>query len=117
MSRELNVEMQKEFGATNYRAEEVKDSSQIHAGESNTETATKIGVSPDISSEMRDGKNILQCGKEVKYEKKERYSDLLFKRKRGTEETKETHTNKDNDSRKGNDNISNDHNRKTVVFF
>ena len=34
-----------------------------------------------------------------------------------TEETKETHANKDNDSRQGNDNISNDHNRKTVVFF
>jgi hypothetical protein len=116
MSRELNVEMPKEAGAITYRAEEMKDSSQRHHGESILEKARKFRVSPDRSRWKRDNKNIFQNGKEVKYEKKERCFDLSFSRKRGLEEMKDTHTNKNNDRRQGNGNISNDHGRKKSNF-
>lgn len=44
--------------------------------------------------------------------KKERCPAVSCSRKKGIEEMKDTHTNKDNDGRQGNGNISNDHSRK-----
>lgn len=51
-------------------------------------------------------------GRKLSMRKKERCSAVSCSRKRGIEEMKDTHTNKDNDSRQGNGNIFNDHSRK-----